>query len=177
MPRSAAGRRTIRRHGGRGRRALRVASHDEHSTIAKEIRVDLAATPILEWSWKALEVPAGPTFATAARPISRATWWSCGRAFRRRSAHGVAYAWGTSEPEGSVERSRKTGTVTFFILRSRPEDLGRWFTERRNLVEDYQRVYGERPDASPKVIAISIDTNDTHSRAAALIGAISFTGN
>src|SRR6185295_4009011 len=42
-----------------GRRALRVASHDEHSTIAKELHIDLEATPILEWSWKVLEVPAG----------------------------------------------------------------------------------------------------------------------
>jgi hypothetical protein len=161
-----------------GRRALRVASRDEHSTIAKELRVDLAATPILEWSWKALEVPAGADVRN--RSTSDLTgylvvvWPRFPEALRSRL---IAYAWGTSEPEGSVERSRKTGTVTFFILRSRPEDLGRWFTERRNLVEDYQRVYGERPDASPKVIAISIDTNDTHSRAAALIGTIAFTGN
>ena len=42
-----------------GRRALRVASHDEHSTIAKELHIDLDATPILEWSWKVVEVPAG----------------------------------------------------------------------------------------------------------------------
>lgn len=161
-----------------GRRALRVASQDEHSTIAKEIQVDLAATPILEWSWKALEVPAGADVRN--RGTSDLTgylvvvWPRFPEALRSRL---IAYAWGTSEPEGSVERSRKTGTVTFFILRSRPEDLGRWFTERRNLVEDYRRVHGERPDANPKVIAISIDTNDTHSRAAALIGTIAFIGN
>ena len=37
-------------------------------------------------------------------------------------------------------------------------------------------MYGERPEESPKAIAISIDTNDTHSSAAALIGPIAFTG-
>src|ERR1700686_4451210 len=40
-----------------GRRALRLKSHDDHSTIAKEIRVDLRATPILEWTWKIVELP------------------------------------------------------------------------------------------------------------------------
>src|SRR5262247_1072157 len=35
-----------------GHRALQVSSRDDHSTIAKEIHVDLGATPILEWSWK-----------------------------------------------------------------------------------------------------------------------------
>ena len=42
-----------------------------------------------------------------------------------------------------------------------------------DVVEDYRKIHGERPD-NPKVIAISIDTNDTHSTAAALIGTIAF---
>src|SRR5207248_11068588 len=42
-----------------GRRALRLVSHDDHSTIAKQIEVDLEATPILEWSWKIVELPDG----------------------------------------------------------------------------------------------------------------------
>jgi hypothetical protein len=88
----------------------------------------------------------------------------------------IAYAWGSVEPAGSIARSRKISTVTFFTLRSGSENLGRWLTERRNLLDDYRRVYGGRPEESPKVIAISIDTNDTHSSAAALIGPITFTG-
>ena len=160
-----------------GRRALRVASHDEHSTIAKELHLDLAATPILEWSWKMVEIPAGADVRN--RGTSDLTgylvvvWPRFPEVLRSRL---IAYAWGSIEPAGTVERSRKTGTVTFFILRSRSENLGRWLTERRNIVEDYHRVYGERPDESPKVIAISIDTNDTHSSAAALIEPIAFTG-
>src|SRR5215468_7386280 len=42
-----------------GRRALLLKSHDDHSTIARELHVDLRATPILEWSWKAVQLPAG----------------------------------------------------------------------------------------------------------------------
>jgi hypothetical protein len=161
-----------------GRRALRVASHDEHSTIAKELQVDLEATPILEWSWKVVEIPAGADVRQ--RGTSDLTgylvvvWPRFPEALRSRL---IAYAWGSSEPAGTVERSRKTSTVTFFILRSGSENLGRWLTERRNVVDDYRRVYGERPPESPKVVAISIDTNDTHSRAAALIGPIAFTGS
>ncbi|MGH7340050.1 MAG: DUF3047 domain-containing protein, partial [Candidatus Rokuibacteriota bacterium] len=85
----------------------------------------------------------------------------------------IAYAWGTSELAGSVEPSRKTGTVTFVILRSGSENLGRWLTERRDVAEDYRRIYGERPD-NPQVLAISVDTNDTHATASSLIGRISF---
>ena len=160
-----------------GHRALRVASHDEHSTIAKELHVNLDATPILEWSWKIIETPAGADVRN--RGTSDLTghlvvvWPRFPEALRSRL---IAYAWGSIEPAGTIERSRKTSTVTFFILRSGSENLGRWQMERRNVVDDYRRVYGEPPQESPKAIAISIDTNDTHSRSAALIGPIAFTG-
>jgi hypothetical protein len=159
-----------------GRRALRVRGHDEHSTIAKEVRVDLAATPMLEWSWKIVQLPAGADVrdrATSDLPAYvLVVWPRFPEALRSRI---IAYAWGTAEPGGSVQRSRKTSTVSFFILRSGAEQLGRWLTERRDVAEDYRRIYGE-PPASPRVVAISIDTNDTHSRASAFIGPIAFTG-
>jgi hypothetical protein len=158
-----------------GRRALKLTSRDEHSTIAKEIAVDLEATPILEWSWKVLELPRGADLRD--RATSDLTghlfvaWPRFPEALRSRL---IGYAWGTSEPPNSVLRSRKSGTVTFVILRSGAEGLGRWVTERRDVVADYRNIHGERPD-HPKAIAISIDTNDTHATAAALIGSIAFT--
>ena len=158
-----------------GLRALSLHARDEHSTIAREIHVDLEATPILEWSWKIVELPAGAD--VRARATSDLTahvlvvWPRFPEALRSRV---IAYAWGTTEPAGAVEQSRKTWMVTFFILRSGGESLGRWVTERRDVVEDYRRVYGEQPE-SPRAIAISIDTNDTHGSAAALIGPIAFT--
>ena len=160
-----------------GRRALRVASHDEHSTIAKELHIDLEATPILEWSWKVVQVPAGADVrkrGTSDLTGHLVVVWPRFPEFLRSRL--IAYAWGSTEPAGSIERSRKTGTVTFFILRSGSESLGRWLTERRNVVDDYRRVYGEQPEESPKAIAISIDTNDTHSSSVALIGPIAFGG-
>src|SRR5262245_7633330 len=156
-------------------RGLHVKSRDEHSTIAREITVDLEATPVLEWSWKVVELPRGAD--VRARATSDLTahllvvWPRFPEAVRARL---LAYAWGSSEGAGTVQRSRKTGTVTFFVLRSGAEQLGQWVTERRNVVEDYQRVYGERPE-NPRAIAISIDTNDTHSTASAVIGTIRFT--
>jgi Protein of unknown function (DUF3047) len=159
-----------------GRRALSLKSRDEHSTIAREVHVDLEAMPILEWSWKVVELPAGADVRTRATSDLTAhvlvVWPRVPEMLRSRL---IAYAWGTTEPAGSVERSRKTRTVTFIVLRSGSEALGRWVTERRDVVEDYRRVYGDRPE-SPGAIAISIDTNDTHGSAAGFIGPIAFTG-
>ena len=48
-----------------GRRTLRLRSHDEHATIAKALAVDLKLTPVVEWSWKIVTLPAGPTCGSA----------------------------------------------------------------------------------------------------------------
>jgi hypothetical protein len=55
-----------------------------------------------------------------------------------------------------------------------PAQLNQWLSERRNVYEDYRRVFGEDPE-DPPAIALSIDTNDTRSTAEALIGRIEFT--
>jgi DUF3047 family protein len=158
-----------------GRRALRLKSHDEHSTITKEIRVSLRATPILEWTWKAVTLPAGADVRR--RETSDLTghifvgWPRFPALLRTRL---IGYAWDTTAPAQTMQRSRKTGAVTFFIVRSGPRELNRWLTERRNVYEDYKKAFGEEPD-DPRVVALSIDTNDTHAVAEALIGRIIFT--
>jgi len=159
---------------GVGGRGLRVRSQDEHSSIAKEVRVDLRATPILEWSWKAVKLPEGGDIRK--KETSDLTghvlvaWPRMPALLRTRL---IGYVWDATAPAGAMERSRKTSLVTFFILRSGPGEIGRWMVERRNVREDYVRAFGEEPP-SPGVVAISIDTNDTHSTAEAVIGRIAF---
>ena len=157
-----------------GRRALRLRSHDDHSTIARPLTVDLEATPILEWSWKIVLLPTGADIRR--RETSDLTahlfvvWPRFPGPLRSRL---IGYAWDPVVPAGAIEKSRKTGTTTFVIVRSGTAALDRWITERRNVRDDYRRIFGEVPDA-PAVIALSIDTNDTRARAEGLIGRIAF---
>ena len=85
----------------------------------------------------------------------------------------IGYVWDTTTPVATIAKSQKTGTVTFVVMRSGPADLGKWRTERRNVAEDYTKIFGEPPE-NPKVISISIDSNDTRSMAEFSIGAIAF---
>src|SRR5262249_56413103 len=152
-----------------GRRALLLKSNNDHSTIARELHVDLRATPVLEWSWKVIKLPAGADIR--AKETSDLTahvfviWPRFPAMLRSRL---IGYVWDAAAPAQTVEKSRKTGTVHFFVLRSGPGELGQWLTERRNVVEDYRRVFGEGPE-EPRALALSIDPNDTHSEAEALI--------
>lgn len=158
-----------------GRRALRLRSHNDHSTIAKAIRVNLRATPIVEWTWKVLKLPVGADIRK--KEASDLTghifvMWPRFPAMLRSRL--IGYVWDSTGQALEVERSRKTAAVTFVVVRSGAQDLDRWLTERRNVYEDYRKVFGEAPE-DPAAIALSIDTNDTRSEAEALIGRIVFT--
>ena len=159
-----------------GRRLLHLESRNEHSTIARDItgRVNLKETPILEWTWKATVLPAGGDLrrkeATDMAAQLYVVWPRFPALLRSRI---IGYVWDAATPATTIVKSQKTGTVTFVVMRSGLGDLGKWVTERRNVAEDYAKIFGEFPD-DPSAITISIDSNDTHSMAESFMGPIVF---
>jgi len=160
-----------------GRRALYLRSQGDHSTIARKVHVNLAATPILEWSWKLVQLPEGADLrrreSSDAAPHLFVIWPRRPVIIRSRL---MGYVWDPALPVGTVQKSQKTETVTFLVVRSSAAQLGHWLTERRSVVEDYRAVYGEEPEG-PGAIALSIDTNDTRSKSEGLVGAMLFRGS
>ena len=159
-----------------GQRVLHLKSRDEGSTISKEIRgkINLKETPILEWTWKVVTLPKGANSCRKATDDQAiqvyVVWPRFPEAVRSRI---IGYIWDSTAPVGTICKSEKTGTVTYVVVRSGPAELGRWLTERRNVREDFKRIYGEEPDA-PSALSVAIDSNDTHSAAESFIGTISF---
>jgi hypothetical protein len=157
-------------------RVLHLKSQNEHSTIVKDItgKVRLKETPILEWTWKASVLPKGGDVRRKETTDIAAQlyiiWPRFPALLRSRI---IGYVWDASTPVSTVVKSQKTGTVTFLVLRSGTKDLGKWLTERRNVVEDYRDLFGEFPE-NPTAITISIDSNDTQSTAESFIGPIIF---
>jgi len=156
------------------RRALLLRSNGDHSTIARKVSVNLHATPILEWSWKLIQLPQGADLrkrATSDAAPHVFVIWPRTPALLRSQL--IGYVWDPVLPVGSIQKSQKTGTVTFMVVRSGTSELGQWLTERRNVAEDFRLMYGADADA-PRAVALSIDTNDTHAPSEGLIGPILF---
>jgi len=157
-----------------GHRALRMRSDNEHSTIAHELDVNLATTPTLTWWWKVVSFPAGADLRE--RATSDATghlfviWPRFPQMVRSRL---IGYVWEPRAPADAIFTSKKTGTVTYIVLRSGHEGVGAWVEERRDVAADYRRIYGGAPP-NPAALALSIDTNDTRAKAESLFGSIAF---
>ena len=157
-------------------KVLHLRSANEGSTISRDIKgkVNLKETPLLEWSWKASVLPKGGDSCKKATDDQAAqifvVWPRFPTAVRSRI---IGYVWDTTAPAGTICKSEKTGTVTYIVIRSGTADLGKWFTERRNVAEDFQKIYGEAPD-NPEALSIAIDSNDTSSTAESFMGTILF---
>jgi hypothetical protein len=157
-------------------RVLHLESRNDHSTIARDItgKVNLKETPVLEWTWKATILPTGGDLRRKESTDMAAQLyvvWPRFPAFLRSRI--IGYVWDAKTPATTIVKSQKTGMVTFVVIRSGSRDLGIWLTEHRNVVEDYVKIFGEVPD-DPRVITISIDSNDTHSIAESFMGPIVF---
>jgi hypothetical protein len=155
---------------------LHLRSANEGSTISKEVRgqVNLRETPVLEWTWKVTVLPTGANSCRKATDDQAAqvfvVWPRFPEAVRSRI---IGYVWDSTAPAGTTCKSEKTGTVTYVVLRSGPGELGKWLTERRNVLEDFKRIYGEDADA-PAAVSVAIDSNDTSSTAESFVGSILF---
>ena len=158
-----------------GRKVLHLKSDGDSSAIVKEVKVNVTTWPILEWSWEVVKLPAGGDARKSATDDEAAQIYVVFPRFPSAvRSRVIAYIWDTSAPVGSVFKSEKTGTVTYVVIRSGPADLGKWFTERRNVLEDYKKIYGESPTEDVGVISVLIDSNDTRSSAESFVGEILF---
>ena len=160
-----------------GQPVLRLRSRGAHSTINRDLRgwVDINQTPILEWSWKVTTLPTGGNACEKSTDDQAAqvyvAWMRAPESVRSRI---IGYIWDSTAPAGTICKSQKTSTVTYVVLRSGADELGKWITERRNVVEDFRRIYGEAPD-KPTALSLSIDSDDTRSSAESFIGPTMFT--
>lgn len=160
---------------GEAKKVLHIKSRGDSSTISKEVKVDVKETPILEWQWKAVALPAG---ADARRKATDDQALQLYVVFERfpslLRSRIIGYIWDSSAPEGTTIKSEKSGLVTYVVVRSGTKDLGKWLTESRNVLEDYKRIYGGEPGKTARAISIAIDSDDTASSAEGYIGEILF---
>ena len=159
-----------------GRRVLHLKSDNDSSNINKDIRgmVRLDETPVLEWTWKVAALPQGADARKKETDDQAAqvyvVWPRFPQAVRSQI---IGYIWDSTAPVGSIFKSKKSGTVTYVVVRSGPAELGKWVTERRNVRDDFKRIYGSDIE-DPGGISIGIDSDDVKGTAESYVGRLRF---
>lgn len=152
---------TIQEEGGR--RYLHAASQGLGIQAAKEITWDLARYPVLAWSWRPVEFPAGADERNSKTNDSALAVYGV-FPHRTGSVRSVKYIWSAVVPIGARLNSN-TGLTQVRVPRTGTGNKGRWTDERVNLLDDYRRYFDVSDTPRPAGIAVLTDADDTRSRA------------
>jgi hypothetical protein len=153
-----------------GRRVLDLETRNEAMRIGRGVAVDLRHTPWITWEWKPLVLPDGGDLRDRRRNDQAGRVMLVFEGMR-----GLLYVWDTTAPVGT--ETAPDGLELFqralVVVRSGPDGLNRWSRERRNVREDYRRLFDEEPGRI-KLVGFESHSNDTRSRSAVRFGRVSF---
>lgn len=83
----------------------------------------------------------------------------------------VCYVWDNRVPAGTTLRSAFTGRIRYLVLESGPEHLRSWRSERRDVLADYLRLFGDEADTVPPLLGVGVgaDADNTHGHGLAYV--------
>ena len=157
---------------------LKASSDSSASGLFKEQRIDLYKTPYLNWSWRIEnrlgklneQTKPGDDYAARVYVVIDGGWvfWN---------TRAINYVWASNTKKGEIWPNAFAGDHAIMIaLRSDEDPLGTWQTEKRNILQDLQRLFGDRIRYIDAV-AVMTDTDNAKGKATAFYADIYFTEN
>ncbi|HKK01673.1 MAG TPA: DUF3047 domain-containing protein [Desulfuromonadales bacterium] len=149
-----------------GGHVLEAVSHDAASGLIYPIKFSLRDYPILSWRWKVsnilpkgdARIKAGDDYAARVYVVFP-SWFP-------PATRSINYIWANRLPRGTHVPNPFFSRAVMVAVESGPSKTGRWVSERRNVYEDYRKIFGgEPPEAG--AIAIMTDTDNTGGSATA----------
>jgi hypothetical protein len=149
----------------RGVRFLRAVSRELGIQAGRQTKDwDLAARPMLAWSWRPRQFPKGADERTSKNDSALAVYMLVEHS-RVTGPKAVKYIWSERVPVGTHLTSNK-GLTQVRVLRTGPAARGGWTEERVNVLEDFQKYFDAKETPKPEGIAVLTDADDTKSSAA-----------
>lgn len=132
--------------------------------------LDLRKTPVLQWDWRAIDLPEGANESHKDKNDAVASIYvvfDMGRvALFKKVPKSIRYTWSSSLDVGT-EISAFFGNQKIVVVESGEGETGKWKTFNRNIVEDYKRLFGDDPPDVPMALLILSDGNNTNDRVVA----------
>jgi hypothetical protein len=153
---------------------LHLKSNESSSYgIAKDVKLTKEKYPFLNWKWKADRLPKGGDVRKAATDDQaiqiyvgfEETGWPA-----KVNTPLVGYIWDNECPKGTTVTSPQplAGKVRYVVLRDKTDTLGKWYTEKRNVFEDYKALFPDIDGGAPRDIkAVSVYINSQHTKSGA----------
>lgn len=166
------------------RYALHLKSdHRSSFGIKKEIDLKAGVYPFLNWEWKVDRLPDGADVRNADTDDQAIqvyvgfapTGWPA-----TLNTPVIGYIWDVECPTGSIVASSQpfAGQIRYVVIRNKDDALGRWYREKRNVEEDFRKLFPDIDNGTPrdiKGIMFYINSQNTHSEAESSIYNVRFS--
>ncbi|MCZ6646904.1 MAG: DUF3047 domain-containing protein [SAR324 cluster bacterium] len=142
---------------------LHLASGDDNSfSVGSTKAFEVPQYPILEWEWKITKLPKGGDVRIEDKDDQAGSMCLVVDP-GLTGFDSLCYVWENKGPKNTPITSSKRDASKYIILRTPGDDqLGKWYKEKRNIHEDYKKLFGKEPDEKA-VIGVQIDSDDTES--------------
>lgn len=150
-----------------GELAIRAIGRKSASGLIRSVELDLVECPWLEWSWLVSAIPIDADIRDKAREDVAASLFLLFGDPRfltdPEPVPTLRYVWASDHTaSGSVVDSPyMPGVVRSIVVQSGSENAGKWLTERRNLVEDFELAFGHSPEDTVHALALFTDNDQT----------------
>jgi hypothetical protein len=134
--------------------SLHMFSNESSFGIKKGIKVNIKEYPYLNWRWKAVRLPDG---GDVRKSITDDQAFQLYVAFTPTGIPEtlftpvLGYIWDTEAPKGWTGKSTQIGggKLRYVVVRNSTDQLGQWYTEKRNIYEDYKTLLKDVKSAVP----------------------------
>jgi len=136
---------------------------------------DLRDYPVLSWRWRVAGTVAGGDETRKSGDDYAARVYVIFPHWFFPKTRSINYIWANRLPQGEHLPNPFSANAVMLAVESGNANAGRWMAERRNVYEDYRRLFGEEP---PQVgaIAVMTDTDNTGGSAMACYDDIRIEG-
>lgn len=154
--------------------------------IRRSLQVNVREYPYLTWKWAVTRFPSGGDVRYKDRDDQAMQIYIAfkppGFTANPLNAPLLGYIWDTEAPVGTTCRSAQTNAdkVRYIVMRNKTDRAGRWYTEKRNVYQDYRMLFGDvNGGEPPEIIGILLYINSqrTQTGAEALIHDVFFSGS
>jgi hypothetical protein len=139
---------------------LQADSRGTASALIRKIDLDPRDYPILSWRWKVAGTIAQGDERTKAGDDYAARVYVIFPHWFFPKTRTLNYIWANHLPQGEFLANAYTGNAIMVAVESGPGRAGRWLIERRDIVADFRKAFGEDPPRMGAV-AIMTDTDNT----------------
>ena len=176
-----------------GRKALRVEAEESYGNLAHPLRIT-PTSATLSWQWR-VDVPIAAADLrtkqgddTAVKvcvffdmPLDQVPFVerqlhkiAQGKSTEPLPTATVCYVWDTNLPVGTALDNAFTRRMRYIVLESGPAHLRQWKSERRDVLADFTKLFGDESAKVPPIIGIAVgaDADNTHTRSLSYVANI-----